>query len=107
MTTRFKGTKTDEPVVEIVRASGSTEPALAVSGDLAVRNGGNLEVTGDVGFFGAAATAQQAGITDASTAHALSTVFSDTEVETALNNLGTKINSILAVLEAYGLTASA
>lgn len=107
MTTRFRGTKTDEPAVEIIRASGSTEPALAVSGDVSLRNGGALEVGGDVGFHGVAAVAQQANITDASTAHALSAVFSDTEVETALNNLGTKINSILAVLEAYGLTAGA
>ena len=37
-------------------------------------------------------------ITDASVAHALNAVFSDTEVETALNALGTKINAILAAL---------
>ena len=48
---------------------------------------------------------QQATITDASVAHALNSTFSDTEVEAALNALGTKINSILAVLEAHGLTA--
>lgn len=59
-----------------------------------------------VGFGGKAPVAQQANIVDASTAHALSAVFSDTEVETALNNLGTKINAILDVLEAYGLTAT-
>lgn len=42
-------------------------------------------------------------ITDASTAHALNATFSDVEVETALNALGTKINAILDVLEAHGL----
>lgn len=42
-------------------------------------------------------------IADASTAHALNATFSDTEVETALNALGTKINSILSVLEYHGL----
>lgn len=50
---------------------------------------------------------QQATIADASTAHALNSTFSDTEVETALNALGTKINAILAALEANGLLASA
>lgn len=45
----------------------------------------------------------QAHVTDASVAHALNATFSDTEVEGALNALGTKINSILLVLEAHGL----
>lgn len=44
-------------------------------------------------------------ITDASTAHALNSTFSDTEVEAALNALGTKINAILAALEAAGIVA--
>lgn len=44
-------------------------------------------------------------ITDASVAHALNATFSDTEVEAALNALGTKINLILDVLDAHGLTA--
>ena len=39
----------------------------------------------------------------ASTAHALNATFSDTEVETALNALGAKINSILTVLINAGL----
>ena len=50
---------------------------------------------------------QVATIADASTAHALNATFSDTEVETALNALGTKINAILAALEAHGLLADA
>jgi hypothetical protein len=49
---------------------------------------------------------QAANITDASTAHALNATFSDTEVETALNALGTKINAILAALEGAGIVAS-
>lgn len=44
--------------------------------------------------------ANQAAITDASTAHALNATFSDTEVESALNALGGKINLILAALRA-------
>lgn len=47
----------------------------------------------------------QADITDASVAHALNATFSDTEVEAALNALGVKINAILDVLDAAGLTA--
>ncbi len=39
-------------------------------------------------------------IANASTSHALNAVFSDTEVEAALDALGTKINSILAALRA-------
>lgn len=45
-----------------------------------------------------------ADITDAVTAHALNATFSDTEVEAALNALGVKINAILDVLDAHGLT---
>lgn len=50
--------------------------------------------------------AQAANITDASTAHALNSTFSDTEVEAALDALGTKINAILAALEGAGIVAS-
>ena len=44
-------------------------------------------------------TIPQTGIANASTAHALSAIFSDTEVEAALNALGTKINAIITALE--------
>ena len=46
-----------------------------------------------------------AAITDASTTHALNATFSDTEVEAALNALGGKVNSILAVLRTNGIIA--
>lgn len=46
-----------------------------------------------------------ADIADASVAHALNSTFSDTEAEAALNALGVKINLILDVLDAYGMTA--
>lgn len=49
---------------------------------------------------------KMAAITDASTAHALSATFSDVEVETALNALGTKINSLLAALRTSGALSS-
>lgn len=40
----------------------------------------------------------QLDTTNASTAHALNATFSDTEVEAALNALGSKINEIIAKL---------
>lgn len=52
-------------------------------------------------------TDAQTKVTDASVAHALNDTFSDTEVEAALNALGTKINSILDILEAHGLMKDA
>lgn len=52
-------------------------------------------------------TDAQTKVTDASVAHALNATFSDTEVEAALNALGTKINSILDILEAHGLMKDA
>lgn len=51
------------------------------------------------------AISQQTSIADASVAHALNSTFSDTEAEAALNALGAKINAILDVLDAAGLTA--
>lgn len=50
--------------------------------------------------------AQAAHITDASVAHALNSTFSDTEVEAALDALGTKINAILDALEGAGIVAA-
>lgn len=52
------------------------------------------------------AAAQAAKITDASVAHALNSTFSDTEVEAALNALGTKINLIIDALEGAGISAA-
>lgn len=57
------------------------------------------------GGEGLAGGTQQAAVTNASTAHALNATFSDTEVEAALNALGTKINSVLAALREFGLIA--
>lgn len=53
------------------------------------------------GLYGANA-ARPAAIANASTAHALNVVFSDTEVEAALDALGTKINAVLAALRTIG-----
>jgi hypothetical protein len=48
-----------------------------------------------------------AAIADASVAHALNATFSDTEAETALNALGTTVNSILAALRVAGIIKTA
>jgi|CXWL01.1.fsa_nt_gi hypothetical protein len=45
-------------------------------------------------------------VSDASVAHALNAVFSDTEAEAALNALGVKINAVLDILEEHGLMKS-
>ena len=45
----------------------------------------------------------RANISDAETAHALSEVYDDAEVEGALDALGSKINAILDILLANGI----
>jgi len=52
------------------------------------------------------AGAQATKIADASVAHDVNATFSDTEVEAALNALGTKINAIIDALEGFGVSAS-
>lgn len=61
---------------------------------------------GKLAFLGATPVVRQAHVADADTAHALNATFSDTEVEAALNALGTKLNSVLAALRAFGLLAT-
>lgn len=62
--------------------------------------GDSIEAEGGVGQDNEA-------ITDASVAHALNSTFSDTEVEAALNALGTKINAVLDVLRNNGIVDEA
>lgn len=77
----------------------------AEDGDvIVVASGGAIKIEG-----GGAITAdgtQASHVADASVAHALNATFSDTEVEGALDALGTKINAILAALEGAGITAT-
>ena len=47
--------------------------------------------------------AENEAIANAVVAHALNATFSDTEVESALNALGVKINAILTALENSGI----
>jgi muramoyltetrapeptide carboxypeptidase LdcA involved in peptidoglycan recycling len=51
-------------------------------------------------------SAPAANITDAVVAHDVNAVFSDTEVEAALDALGGKINAVIAVLEQFGFSES-
>lgn len=46
-----------------------------------------------------------AAVANASVAHALNATFSDTEVEAALNALGTKLNAVLAALRSANIIA--
>lgn len=58
-----------------------------------------LEATGEAGHT-------NTFVANASVAHALNASFSDTEVEAALNALGTKVNAIFTILKNNGLMAS-
>jgi len=67
---------------------------------------GTVQFDGNIGFYGTTPIAQPSNITDANVAHALNPVFSDTEVEAALNALGVKFNDLKDnVIEALGLSA--
>jgi len=69
----------------------------------------SVDVSGDYGYKVdgiQVIAARQANILDAQTAHALNSTFSDTEVESALNALGERINTILDLLENHGLMDS-
>ena len=67
---------------------------------------GTVQFDGSIGFYGTTPIAQPSNITDASIAHALNPIFSDTEVEAALDALGVKFNDLKDnVIEALGLSA--
>lgn len=67
---------------------------------------GTVQFDGDIGFYGTTPISQPSNITDASVAHALNPIFSDTEVEAALDALGAKFNDLKDnVIEALGLSA--
>jgi ABC-type uncharacterized transport system ATPase component len=80
----------------VTKNFGESGDVFVVGGELSVAAGGKITAAGT----------QATHIADASVAHALNATFSDTEVEGALNALGTKINAILAALEGAGILAS-
>ena len=62
-----------------------------------------------ISFLGAAAAGQQSNIADAVTSHTLadaSETVDRSEIEGMLNALGTKINSLISLVETFGLAAS-
>ncbi len=79
-----------------VHHDGPDTLVVESGGDINVKTGGTVSANGT----------QASHIADASVAHALNATFSDTEVEAALNALGTKINAILAAVEGGGITAT-
>jgi len=68
-----------------------------------IKSGGelNIESGGKVSADGI----QAAAVADANVAHALNAIYSDVEVETALDALGGKINTILTALRGAGVVA--
>lgn len=70
---------------------------LMIGGELRVLTGGTITPNSGT---------QATVISAAETSHALNATFSDTEVEAALNALGTKFNSLLAAIKAVGIVAS-
>jgi len=81
---------------------------LFVNGNVTISTNGQLIHKGTrIGFFDHATASQQAGITDAKVTYTTGELDSEVEVITAFNTTNGKLNAILAVLEAYGLTTAA
>lgn len=78
-----------------------------VQGTCAVVEDTDIElVYNNSAWYAKTKLALETKITDASVAHDLNATFSDTEVEAALNALGTKINLIIDALEAHYISAT-
>lgn len=69
---------------------------VPATGIVNIATGGQIQANGT----------QASHIADASVAHDVNSIFSDTEVEAALDALGAKVNAILVVLEGIGATAT-
>lgn len=87
---------------------GSLVLGTASGGGIEVNaTGSNLYLKSNgLSFFNTTPVVQQSLVTNASISHNLGIIYLDSEVEPALNDLGSKINSILTVLKNYGLMAS-
>ena len=99
---RMLGRITDTGVTQQLTAAQVVSLLQAVTWVFAA----SVKFDGNVGFHGKTPISQPNNITDAVTAHALNSTFSDTEVEAALNALGVKFNDLKnSVIEAHGLSA--
>lgn len=78
---------------------------MSYQGKVYRKQGGDELVVESGGKITAAGT-QASAVADAETSHALNATFSDTEVEAALDDIGTKLNAIIAALEGVGILAS-
>jgi hypothetical protein len=87
-------------------ASGTAGNTITFSEKIVIDNNGYAQFKSRFGCNDVTPAAKQTHVADAETSHALNATFSDTEVEGALNALGTKINSILATLETFGFHAT-
>lgn len=89
---------------DIAIAYGATNITLTNNSGETWPSGARLLVQlGQVGGEVVHSLRQQPAPSDASTAHALSATFTDTEVEAALNALGAKINLLTSRLKAAGI----
>lgn len=88
----------------------STTTIQAVGSLKAGAGDGAFVADGSTGSFGAWSTtppgSQPAHIADADTSHSLGSTYDAGAVNSALDALGTKINSLISLAEAYGLAAS-
>lgn len=85
-------------------SDGSPEE-LTADQVVSLLEGSTWNFSSSIGFFGVTAISQPSHIADAQTSHTLNSTFDNSEVESALDALGGKINSVIAVLEALGLKA--
>ena len=83
-------------ITKIYRDSNGDRMVVDDGGEVCVMPGGKITSDG----------VQPALISNAETLHALDPVYSDTEMEGALDDMGGKINGILAILKGAGLMAS-
>lgn len=82
----------------IGQTGGMAERVVLSNGELRTETGAAIDASALIG-------PQAAAIDDATTEHALNSTFSDTEVEAALDALGTTVNSVLAALRDLGVIA--
>jgi len=84
-------------------AASTLDFAIDVSGTPSVKM--TIDSTG-VGFFAVSPVAQQANIADAKVDYTTGDLDSEAEIISAFNTTNTKINSLIAILEAFGLSAT-
>lgn len=72
------------------------------SGSITINLNGDINVTGGIGLHGVTAPSQASHVADASTSHGVSGSGDDATINSALDDLGVKINSLIAIHENNG-----